>query len=167
MFSGFGAHRIVRFEPIPGEGGLHETRIEIGLRAGGRDAIASGLSVNSVREGYVPLAVVVGLCMGIFFVSPPRLVPAAIAIGATEGLVLLRLWVALLYGFSRVGVGDHHLLELPQLLRSALGLANGILGTDLQGTYVVPMLIWALTCLRASNFLAKSQDGASHSGCAT
>jgi hypothetical protein len=157
LFSSFGGDRIVRFEPVPGGGGLHDTRIEIGLRAGGRDEIASGMPVNSVREGYVPIAVVVALCAGLFFVRRPRLSPVLIAIAATEGFVILRLWVALVYGFSRVGVGDHYLLELSAPLRPVVSLANAILGTDLHGTYVVPILIWAMTCLRASNLPADGQ----------
>jgi hypothetical protein len=154
LFGDFGGDRVTRFEPIPGDGGLHDTRIAIGLRDGGRVVIASSLAVNSVREGYVPIAVVLALCVGLFPVGRPTVWSVLSAIAATETFVLLRVVIALVQGFSRVGIGDHHLLEIAAWVRALVGFANDLFGTDIHGTYVIPALIWALTCLRSSGLLA-------------
>lgn len=151
-FSTFGGDRVVRFEAIDGEGALHDTTIRIGKRTEGGAAFASSLPVNSVREGFVPLAVVLALCAGLASVSGIRLVPTLLAIGGTEGFVLFRTAVAIAYGYSRGSAS---------WIRDVLGFLNHVVGTDLDGTYVAPILIWALTSLRTSQLLEELQHASS------
>ena len=143
-FSTFGGDRIVRFEAIEGGSALHDTTIRIGKRTERGSELASALPVNSVREGFVPIAVVLALSAGLASVSGLRLRPALIAVGATELFVLFRLAVALAYGFSRKSASG---------ASPVLGFLNHVVGTDLDGTYVAPILIWAVTCLRVSPLL--------------
>ncbi|HEX4825358.1 MAG TPA: hypothetical protein VFV19_13730 [Candidatus Polarisedimenticolaceae bacterium] len=154
LFGNFGGDRVTHFEPIPGDDGLHDTRIAIGLRDGGGVVVASRLPVNSVREGYVPIAVVLALCAGLCSVRRPTVWSVLRAVAATETFVLLRVAIALVCGFSRVGIGDHHLLQIAPWVRVLVDFANDLLGTDIHGTYVIPAVIWALTCLRTSGLLA-------------
>jgi hypothetical protein len=156
-FSTFGGDRVVRFDAIDGESALHDTTIRIGIRTERGTAFASALPVNSVREGFVPIAVVLALSAGLASVSRLRLVPTLIAIGATEGFVLFRMAVALALGFSSVGIGDRHLLETASWIRPVLGFLNQLVGTDLDGTYVAPILIWAVASLRTSPLLEDLQ----------
>jgi hypothetical protein len=151
-FSTFGGDRVVRFDAIDGENALHDTTIRIGIRKESGPAFASALPVNSVREGFVPIAVVLALCAGLASVSTLRLAPTLIAIGATEGFVLFRTAVALAYGFSR---------GTTSWIRPVLGFLNHVVGTDLDGTYVAPILIWALTSLRTSQLLEDLQHSSS------
>ena len=149
-FSTFGGDRIVRFEAIEGTSSLHDTTIRIGIRTERGSAFASALPVNSVREGFVPIAVVLALCAGLASVSRLRLGPTLIAIGATEAFVLFRLAVALAHGFSR---------GTASWTGPVLGFLNHVVGTDLDGTYVAPILIWAVTALRTSPLLERQSPG--------
>ena len=151
-FSTFGGDRVVRFEAFDGEGALHDTTIRIGIRTEGRTAFASALPVNSVREGFVPMAVVLALSAGLASVSRLRVVPTLIAIGASEGFVLFRMAVAIAYGYSRASAS---------WIRPVLGFLNHVVGTDLDGTYVAPILIWAVTSLRTSQLLEDLQHSSS------
>jgi hypothetical protein len=154
VFSTFGGDRVVRFDAIDGDNALHDTTIRIGVRTESGIAFASALPVNSVREGFVPIAVVLALLAGLASVSRLRVAPTLIAIGATEGFVLFRTAVAIAYGFSRGSAS---------WIRPVLGFLNQVVGTDLDGTYVAPILIWALTSLRTSPLLEDLQRSSSSS----
>jgi hypothetical protein len=62
--------------------------------------------------------------------------------------VAMRITVAALYGFSRIGLGDRHLLEVGALGSRILRRADQILTGDLHFTFIAPVLVWLLIAVR-------------------
>jgi len=148
FFSSFGSHRIAKFEPSDDPRGMWDTKISVGSDVSGAPAYGSSLGFNSVREGYAPTAALLALVLATPAAWRRGWGAVAAAFGLIQVFVALRIVVAALYGFSRVGLGDRHLLEVGTLGMRALRRADQILTGDLHFTYIAPLLVWLLVVVR-------------------
>lgn len=155
LFHSFGAGRIAKFEPSGDPSGMWDTKISVGSDATGTPAYASSLGINCVREGYTPTVALIALVLATASPWPRRLKALAIGLSLVQAFVAMRVTVATLYGFSRVGIGDRHLLEVGTLGTTALRLADKIFTGDLHFTYIAPLLIWLVVAVgpEATNVL--------------
>jgi hypothetical protein len=144
FFGDFGSHRIVRFEPFDDPLGISDTRISIGTDATGARSWASSLGVNSVREAYAPAAGLLALLLATPMDWRRRWRAAALGLAVVHAFIALRIIVACLYGFSRIGMGEEHLLEVGRTATWALRRADQIVSGDLHLTYIVPILTWLI-----------------------
>lgn len=135
VFDRFGADRVARFDAFEDPTGMHDTRISIGREGEG---YPKGLSVNSLRVGWTPTALILALLAA----TPGRRwrhVGAAFA--ATQAYVFLRLWLTLAWGFSATGM-----LELSDHAAWLVRRLQQTLSGDLHISWIAPTLIWAVVC---------------------
>jgi hypothetical protein len=144
LFGSLGSGRIAKFEPFQDPRGVFDTRMSVGTDSAGYPAFPSSLGVNSVRQGYVPIAVLVALMLATPIAWRRKWRALALGLLLVQGFVVLRVAVALLVGFSRVGLGGRRLLEVSPPVAWGLRRADQILAADLHTTYIAPLLIWAL-----------------------
>jgi hypothetical protein len=148
LFHSFGSNRIAKFEPFEDSVGMWDTKIFVGTDSEGPPAYASSMGINCVREGYTPTAALIALILATPRSWRRRWPAVAAGLLAAQAFVALRVVVAALYGFSRVGLGDRHLLEVGSFGIRALRRTDQILTGDLHFTYIAPLLIWLLVVLR-------------------
>lgn len=148
LFHSFGSNRVAKFQRFDDPSGMLDTQILVGVESNGFPAYASSLGINCVREGYTPTAVLIALVLATAAPWRERFRALAIGLPLVQAFVTLRVAVAGLYGFSRVGLGDHHLLDVGSSGTRALRLADQILTGDLHFTYIVPLLIWIFVAMR-------------------
>ena len=101
-----------------------------------------------MRQGYVPTAVLVALMLATPIAWRRKWRALALGLLLVQGFVALRVGVALLAGFSRVGLGDRRLLDVSPAAVWGLKRADQILAGDLHMTYIAPLLIWILVVVR-------------------
>jgi len=144
LFGRLGADRVARFEPLEDRGGVADTTVSVGLILQGAPRFPSSIAINSVREGFTPVALLTSLVLTTPLAWRKRLRALGLGLLLVHAFVGARILVALLYGFSRVGVGDRRLLDVGSLGSAILHRADQILTGDLHLTFVVPLVIWAL-----------------------
>jgi hypothetical protein len=144
FFGDMGAGRVARFEPLAQGDGLFDTRVSIGLVLDGAERFPTSLAINSVREGYTPAALLTALALATRMSWRERLRKLGLGLLVIHAFVGLRILVALLYGFSRVGIGERRLLEVGSFGSTVLHRADQILTGDLHLTFLVPLAVWAV-----------------------
>ena len=142
-FDRLGADRVAHFEPSP-DGGAGDTSVSVGLFLDGAPRYASSIRINSVREGWTPVALLTALVLATPVAWRERLRALGWGLLVVHAFVGARILVALLYGFSRLGIGDRHLLDVGPFGSAVLHRADQILTGDLHLTFVAPLVIWAL-----------------------
>jgi hypothetical protein len=160
FFHRFGSGRIAHFDPLDDPRNMLDTRVAIGTDATGTPIYRSQLNINAVREGYAPTAVLVALVLATPIPWPRRWRALAVGLLAVQAFVMLRVVVAVLYGFSRLRVGDQRLLEVGSLGTAVLRRADQVVAGDLHLTYVAPFLIWLVVVVRLRDIRAFRQAGA-------
>jgi len=145
LFQSCGSGRVAKFEPFDDPRGVSETRMSVGTRAGG---FPHGLGLNTVREGYVPTALVVALGLATPLPWRRRLRLLVLDLVVVHVFLLLRLCVTIAWGFSVTRIGDEPLLALSPFWATAIRRLDQILTGDLNISYVAPVLIWAIVTMR-------------------
>ncbi len=148
LFCDIGKGRIAKFEPFEDPLRMRDTRVQVGTVVGGAPVFPANIGINSVREGFAPAALLAALALASPIAWRLRLRTLGIGLVLVHVFVALRVLVLLLYGFSRVGIGDRHLLEVGSLGRLVLHRADQVLTGDLHLTYILPIAIWALLTVR-------------------
>lgn len=148
LFHSLGSGRIAKFEPFEDPRGVFDTKMSVGTDSVGYRAFPSSLGVNSLRQGYVPTAVLVALMLATPIAWRRKWRTLAIGLLLVQGFVVLRVGVALLTGFNRIGLDDRRLLELSPVVAWGLRRADQIIAGDLHMTYIAPLLIWMLVVVR-------------------
>ena len=144
FLSSFGAHRIAKYEPLADAKGMRDTSISVGSDATGSPVYPSSLGINAVREGYTPTAILIALMLATPVAWRDRWRAMAVGFAGIQLFVAMRITVAALYGFSRVGIGDRRLLEVGAFGSRLLHRADQILTGDLHFTFIAPVLVWLL-----------------------
>jgi hypothetical protein len=139
-----GSGRVAKFEPFDDPQGVFDTKMFVGSDILGVAAYPYGLGVNSVRQGFAPSAVLVALVLATPVVWRRRWRVLLAGLVLVQGFVFLRVAVALLNGFGRVGLGERRLLEVSDFSAWALRRGDQIFAGDLHMTYIVPLMVWAL-----------------------
>ena len=148
LFGSMGSGRVAQFEPFDDPQGVFDTKMSVGSDLTGSRVFPSSLGVNSLRQGYVPTAVLIGLVLATPIAWRRKWRALLVGIPLVHVFVAMRIGVTLLYGFSRIGLGDRRLLEVSALGSWVLRRGDQILAGDLHMSYVVPLVIWLLTCVR-------------------
>ena len=102
------------------------------------------MRVNSVREGYVPLAMVVALILATPVSWAARLRALAWGVLLVQAFVMLRTGCAVLHGFTTVRVQNQPLLDAGAAWTWFARRSSQILGGDLHLTYIAPLLVWVV-----------------------
>ena len=144
--------RVARLEPFTDPEGVADTKLSVGRRIEGAPRYASNLKINLVREAWTPTALAAALVLALPIPWLRRLAPLAIAVGICQAFAGLRIAVATLHGLSRIGYGEHRLLEVGTLGSRALHRADQILTGDLHLTYVLPLALGFLVAVKARVF---------------
>ena len=152
VFHSMGSDRVAKFERFDDPMGVYDTKMFVGSQALGRPTYASSIGVNSVRQGYAPLVLVIALVLATPVPWPRKWRALLSGMLLVNLFIVLRVGVALLYGFSRVGLGSRRLLEVSGPEAWLLRQGDQILAGDLHLTYVVPLLIWLLVAVRMRDF---------------
>ena len=148
VLSAFGSHRIAKYEPSADARGMWDTKMSVGSDVTGSPVYPSSLGINVVREGYTPTAILVALFLATPVPWRDRWRAMALGLVVIQIFVAMRVTVAALYGFSRIGLGDRHLLEVGALGSRILRRADQILTGDLHFTFIAPVLVWLLIAVR-------------------
>jgi Flp pilus assembly protein protease CpaA len=159
LFHSLGSDRIAKFEEFDDPRGVFDTRMSVGSDRTGVPTFPSGQGLNSVRQGYAPTAVLIALVLATPIAWRRRWRVLLVGLVLIQGFVVLRIGVALLYGFSRVGYGDRRLLDLSGFSAWALRHGDQILAGDLYMTYLAPLLVWSIVTLRARELRSFWQSG--------
>ncbi len=147
LFSRFGEYGRVDFQINPKQGGSDlDTRVRLTNRRNG----ASGGIFYPSRHGYAATALTLA-----FILSTPigwrrRAVAAVWGLLLVHGFIALRLWIGLLDVFS--GPTELATREYGPFARAAIDLTLRIFTVSPEATYVVPLFIWIVVCLRAHDF---------------
>jgi hypothetical protein len=144
----FGSNRIAKYEPFADPLGMRDTKISVGSDATGSPVYPSSLGINAVREGYAPTALLIALFLATPVPLRERWRSMAVGLVVIQLFVAIRITVAALYGFSRVGIGGHRLLEVGAFGSGILHRADQIITGDLHLTFVVPVVVWLLIAVR-------------------
>ena len=148
FFHDFGKGRIARYDRFDDPRGTLDTKISVGSDARGYPVYPSSQGINCVREGYTPTAAMIALFLATPVPWRQRWNTMLLGVAIVQVFVGLRLTIAVLYGFSRLGMGDRHLLEIGAFGSRMLHRADQILTGDLHFTYIAPVLIWLLLASR-------------------
>lgn len=148
LFHSAGSGRVAKFEPFDDPRGVFDTKMSVGTDRVGYRVFPSSLGVNSVRQGWVPTAVLAALALATPVRWRRKWRTLLVGLLLVQGFVVVRVGVALLVGFNRVGLDDRRLLEVSYPVAWVLRRADQILAGDLHMTYIVPVLIWVLVAVR-------------------
>ena len=160
----FGSGRIARFEPIDDPMKIADPGRSVGSDARGAPAYGSTMKISSIREGYAPTALIAALVLATPVVWPTRARMLIVGLLVVQAFVLFRMCTAALYGFSKLGMGDRHLLEVGELGRALLRRADQVISTDMHVSYVVPILIWVVLATTMTDMWARLRMPASEVG---
>ena len=142
LFDRWGGDRVARFESFDDPSGARDTIIRVGRLESGREHFLASVGVNSVREGYVPVAMIAILTLATRLPWRQRLRLLAAGLALAQLFVFGRIGITILHGLSRTRFGDGALLQVSSGTAWLLGRGEQILATDLHMTFLVPLLIW-------------------------
>jgi hypothetical protein len=148
LFHSMGSNRVVLFEPFDDPRGVFDTKMSIGSDALGYPSYPSSMGINSVRQAYVPPALVVAVILATPMVWPRKWRTLLLGLLLALGFIAIRVGVALLHGFSRLGEGSQRMLEVSGSEAWLLRQGDQILTGDLHMTYIAPLLIWLIAAVR-------------------
>ena len=154
-FGSFGSGRIALFAPIVDPAGIADTGLSVGSNSKGVPGYGSTMKISSLREGYAPIAMIAALIFATPVSWSSRLRMLWIGLIAIHGFIALRMFVSVVYGFSVVGLDGRLLLEAGPVVKSAIWRANQIVAGELNGSYLVPFLVWLALALRVDPFRAQ------------
>lgn len=153
-FGSFGSGRIARFAPIVDPAGIADTGLSVGSNSKGVPGYGSTMKISSLREGYAPIAMIAALIFATPVSWAARRRMLWIGLLAIHGFIVLRMLVSVVYGFSVVGLDGRLLLETGPVVKSLIWRANQIIAGELNGSYLVPFLVWLALALRLEQFRA-------------
>ena len=143
LFSEFGDRGRVHFGVNPEQGETdQDTHVQLTNR---RTGVTGGIYYIS-RHGYATTAITLALILATPTAWRRRGLATFWGLLLIHGFIALRLWVGLLAVFS----GTHPLAirQSSEFGRTILELAQRILITSPEATYVAPVFIWIVVCLR-------------------
>ncbi len=148
LFGSFGSDGIVRFEALAGD----VEQVDTEIIAGNRRTRARPISAlhSTAVTGYLPTAEVVALIVATPIPWSRRWKSLLWGLLLVNGLVILRVAIALLYGFS----GDHPIaLYSPgPVWIAVLAGAHRVFATWINFSYVAPLFIWIVVTFRRSDW---------------
>jgi hypothetical protein len=148
LFGRWGEGRVARFERFDDVLGVRDTIIRVGRQEAGQEQFLASVGVNSVREGYVPLAVIAILALATPISWRRRRRLLGIGLALAQLFVLGRISITILHGLSRTRFGDRTLIQVSSQTAWLLRRAEQIFATDLHMTYLAPLLIWVALMVR-------------------
>ncbi len=144
LFGNFGGDGVVRFEPPERRKEQVDTQITIGnRRTRGKPQTAD----HSARlTGYLPTALLAALVLATPVPWWRRLVALAVGLVLVHALIAVRVYVALLYGFSQPN--DVALYAPSPFWAATLKHTFQVVTVWVSFAFVAPLFLWALITLR-------------------
>lgn len=160
----FGSGRIAQFTPIDDPARIADTGLSVGSDALGTPAYGSTMKISSIREGYAPTAMILALVLATPVAWRTRARMLLFGFVIVQLFVGLRMSAAALYGFSKIGTGDRHLLEVGALGSTLLRRANQVISTDMHISYVFPVVVWVVLVTTMTDLWKRLRDERAKTG---